>query len=164
MDEHSHLPDGGDVKARPLIVFFVIFLVFSAFSFVLVKWSYDALVKFENSRQKDKLTMVEPGPKSAIPESLKLRAGEPEVTTLPSTGSLLQPDPVRDMNEMRTAQLARLNSYGWVDREKGIVHVPIEKAMAMTLERSLVRAQAPEQAPAATTQPAAAPAAAAATH
>jgi hypothetical protein len=163
MDDHSHLHEGGDVKARPLLLFGVIFLVFSALSFVLVKWSYDALVKFENARQNDKLTLVDPGKKAAIPESLKLRAGEPEVTTLPSTGSLLQPDPVRDMNEMRTAQLSKLNSYGWVDREKGIVHIPVEKAMAMAIERSMVRAQAPEQAPAAATQPAAAPAVAPAT-
>jgi hypothetical protein len=29
----------------------------------------------------------------------------------------------------RAARAARLNGYGWVDRSKGIVHIPIERAM-----------------------------------
>lgn len=151
MDEqHHHSHEGSDVKARPLALFFVAFLALCGLGFVVAKWSYDALVKFENARQKDKVTRVA-SEKTAIPESLNLRAGGPEVTTLPSAGPLLQPDPVRDMNAMRAEQLGRLNSYGWVDREKGIVHVPIENAMAMAIERSMVKAQAPE--PASTAAP-----------
>jgi hypothetical protein len=34
---------------------------------------------------------------------------------------------------MRRQQLRRLQSYGWVDREKGLVHVPIDEAMERTL-------------------------------
>ncbi|HEY7724739.1 MAG TPA: hypothetical protein VH880_05365 [Anaeromyxobacteraceae bacterium] len=30
---------------------------------------------------------------------------------------------------MRRAQLRRLSSYGWVDREKGVVRIPVERAM-----------------------------------
>ncbi|MFA6956347.1 MAG: hypothetical protein WC538_10785 [Thermoanaerobaculia bacterium] len=168
MDEHNHHEAHGheetDVRSRPLMLFFVAFLALCGVGFVVAKWSYDALVKFENARQNEKLTLVTEK-KAEIPESLTLRTGGPEVTTIPATGSLLQPDPVRDMSEMRTAQLGKLNSYGWIDRDKGIVHVPIEKAMALAIERSMVRAQAPEPATAATqapsapaTQPAAAPA------
>jgi hypothetical protein len=143
MDEHVHSHEGTDVKARPLALFFVAFLALCGIGFVIAKWGYDALVKYENARQKDKVTRVT-AQKSEIPETLKLRAGGPEVATLPSTESMLQPDPVRDMNAMRDAQLGRLSSYGWVDREKGVVHIPIEKAMAMAIERSMVKAQAPE--------------------
>jgi hypothetical protein len=168
MDEHNHheahAHEGSDVHARPLVLFFVAFLVVGALSFVIVKWSYHALVKFTNARQGDKITLVTEKP-AEIPPSLELRNGLPDVKTLPATGSLLQPDPVRDMSEMRAAQLGKLNSYGWIDRDKGIVHVPIEKAMAMAIERSMVKAQAPEpvtaptQAPGAPAmQPAAAPA------
>lgn len=146
MDEHSdhevHAHEGTDVHVRPLVLFFVIFLVIGALSFVIVKWSYGALVKFENSRQHDKLTLVQEK-KAEIPPNLELRAGGPAVTTLPASGTLLQPDPVRDMNAMRASQLEKLNSYGWIDRDRGIVHVPIEKAMAIAIERSMVRAQSP---------------------
>jgi hypothetical protein len=33
------------------------------------------------------------------------------------------------LHRWRAEHNARLNGYGWVDREKGVVHVPIERAM-----------------------------------
>ena len=30
-----------------------------------------------------------------------------------------------------------LNGYGWVDKANGVVHIPIERAMQLTLERGL---------------------------
>lgn len=41
----------------------------------------------------------------------------------------LQPDPVRDIEAYRGEQRKRLSSYAWVDRERGIVRIPIEQAM-----------------------------------
>jgi hypothetical protein len=39
--------------------------------------------------------------------------------------------------DWRQERSSRLNSYGWVDRAKGIVHVPIERAIDATLAGSL---------------------------
>jgi len=33
------------------------------------------------------------------------------------------------LHRWRAEHNAKLNGYGWIDREKGIVHVPIERAM-----------------------------------
>ncbi len=44
----------------------------------------------------------------------------------------------------RAAQLERLRSYGWVDRERGIVHLPIDRAMELVVQG--VRARGPEPA------------------
>ena len=52
-------------------------------------------------------------------------------------GPLLQRDPEQDMQEMSTKQDAILNHYGWVDKEAGVVHIPIERAIELTLERRL---------------------------
>lgn len=41
----------------------------------------------------------------------------------------LQPNPEADMAAFRARENAELDSYGWVDRPHGIVHVPIEQAM-----------------------------------
>jgi hypothetical protein len=41
------------------------------------------------------------------------------------------------MQEMVTEQEAILNSYGWVDKEAGVVRIPIERAIELTLERGL---------------------------
>ena len=35
---------------------------------------------------------------------------------------------------LRQAQRKRLGSYGWVDREKGLIHMPIERAMQLVAE------------------------------
>jgi hypothetical protein len=34
----------------------------------------------------------------------------------------------------RAAKLRRLGSYGWVDREAGVVHLPIDEAMGLVLK------------------------------
>ena len=41
----------------------------------------------------------------------------------------LQGNPAADMLAFRTAELARLNSFGWDDQAKGIGHIPIDDAM-----------------------------------
>jgi hypothetical protein len=49
----------------------------------------------------------------------------------------LQMSPSRDWQEMRAAEDRVLKSYDWVDREKGIVRLPIDDAMRMVAERGL---------------------------
>jgi hypothetical protein len=39
------------------------------------------------------------------------------------------------MVEMRNAQDQALNSYGYVDKQKGVVHIPIEEAKKLALQR-----------------------------
>ena len=52
-------------------------------------------------------------------------------------GARLQRDPAEDMRQMRTEQETILNNYGWVDKQAGVVHLPIERAIELTLERGL---------------------------
>ena len=49
----------------------------------------------------------------------------------------LQSDPAIDLAKLRTASMRELTTYGWIDRERGIVRIPIERAMTMLLERGL---------------------------
>lgn len=41
----------------------------------------------------------------------------------------LQTDEAQDLRAFRAEEEKRLNGYGWVDRGKGIVHIPIHQAM-----------------------------------
>ena len=43
----------------------------------------------------------------------------------------LQPSPRDDMTRFRTEQLQALNSAGWINREQGIAHIPIDAAMRL---------------------------------
>lgn len=49
----------------------------------------------------------------------------------------LQNQPFKDIYQLKTEQLGALHSYGWVDQASGVVHIPIEQAMALTLQRGL---------------------------
>lgn len=41
----------------------------------------------------------------------------------------LQPDPRHDWQTFHTAEMQRLTTYGWLDKSKGLVHIPIDRAM-----------------------------------
>lgn len=43
----------------------------------------------------------------------------------------LQANPSLDRKQLYQQQLGELDGYGWVDRQHGIAHIPITRAMAM---------------------------------
>jgi hypothetical protein len=56
----------------------------------------------------------------------------------------LQESPVLDLEDMRAAEDQILDHYGWVDQQKGVVRIPIDRAMDILGQRGLpARAQAP---------------------
>ena len=48
------------------------------------------------------------------------------------------------LRQLRATEDAALTTYGWVDRKNGIVHIPIDRAMDLILQRGLP-AREPEQ-------------------
>jgi hypothetical protein len=49
----------------------------------------------------------------------------------------LQAAPHTDILEYWDSQQKALHSYGWVDRQKGIAHIPIDEAMRMVVQQGL---------------------------
>jgi len=49
----------------------------------------------------------------------------------------LQTNPREDLEQLRAQEDQVLNSYGWVDKNTGVVRVPIEDAMRLTVQRGL---------------------------
>jgi hypothetical protein len=49
----------------------------------------------------------------------------------------LQTNPRQDLRDLRRGEDALLNSYGWVDRNAGVVRIPIGEAMKLVVERGL---------------------------
>ena len=64
----------------------------------------------------------------------------------------LQTDTAGDLARLQAVQRRRLEGYGWVDRTQGLVHVPIEAAMAAVVARGS-NAFAPLESPSADTTP-----------
>ena len=49
----------------------------------------------------------------------------------------LQTDPRQDLADLRAKEDETLASYGWVDKNAGVVRIPIDAAVKLTLERGL---------------------------
>jgi hypothetical protein len=54
----------------------------------------------------------------------------------------LQVQGFNELREMREAENRELNSYAWIDREKGIVRIPVERAMEILAEKEGERREA----------------------
>jgi mono/diheme cytochrome c family protein len=77
---------------------------------------------------------------------------------LPTGQTVAQPPGLEDdtsaelVQTWREAQQAQLNAYGWVDQEAGVVHLPIDRAMALIAESGLpVGSPTPTEEPATAT-------------
>jgi hypothetical protein len=55
----------------------------------------------------------------------------------------LQTNPRQDLQDLRTAEDQILNSYRWLDRNAGVVGIPVNDAMKLTLQRGLPSRPAP---------------------
>ncbi|MBI5030846.1 MAG: hypothetical protein HZB51_09990 [Chloroflexi bacterium] len=56
--------------------------------------------------------------------------------TLPAEPRL-EAIPGLQLQELRAIENKRLNTYGWIDQKAGIVHIPIERAMDLLIQRGL---------------------------
>jgi hypothetical protein len=52
-------------------------------------------------------------------------------------GPRLQTSARADLARFRAHEEQTLNSYGWIDRNKGLVRIPIERAMNLLAQRGL---------------------------
>jgi hypothetical protein len=59
-----------------------------------------------------------------------------ESTRLPPEPRL-QANPRADLQELRAQEDEILRTYGWVDRNAGVVRIPLDRAMKLALERGL---------------------------
>ena len=77
------------------------------------------------------------------PAPVSLVKSAPSPSRLPQ----LQVNPTAELQQMQETQKQALESYGWIDREKGIVRIPIDEAMRLLVERGLPPAEKPLPSP-----------------
>jgi len=53
----------------------------------------------------------------------------------------LQTNPREDLRVLREGEREILTTYGWVDRNAGVVRIPIDQAMKLTVQRGLLARQ-----------------------
>jgi hypothetical protein len=69
-----------------------------------------------------------------VPAEYPLAAGQG--TRVPPEPRL-QTNPREDLRRFRAKEYELLTSYGWVDKNAGVVRIPIDDAMKLVLERGL---------------------------
>jgi len=116
---HEH----SDVPVRPLFWFIVIFIVFGVVSHIALFFLYKAFAQAEKRRMDPPATQVARPASADVPQNQPLLQpfARPNVSPNRST-------PVTDLLEMRKAEDRVLQHYGWVDQQRGVVHIPIDEA------------------------------------
>jgi hypothetical protein len=123
-----------DVNVRALLWFVAIFIVFSAVMFVLLWVQFRAYRAHFRGKTNAPLTAVARPPDAAVPPEPRLQPFQTK-----NVGGTVNPPntatPVTDMEQMRAAEEQTLHTAGWVDRQHGVVRLPIEVAKELAVQR-----------------------------
>src|SRR5437762_4227607 len=126
--------EDSDVNVRALLWFMVIFLIFAAVTHAGLYVLYRFFVSMERGAAANAPISSVAMPRGAdVPPVPRL---QPFPNRMP-TNQVLPPNrntPVTDMSYMRSSESSQLNSYGWVDKQHGVVRIPIEEAKKLALQ------------------------------
>jgi hypothetical protein len=147
MPEHAPYRDGdivnpetrhedSDVNVRALLWAVVIFIVFAIVTHLVLYLQFHAYAKHFRRDDSQPLTMMTRPSDASVPPTPRL---QPFPNKL-HDGNVPPPNtntPLTDMADMRAADDEALNKAGWVDKQKGIVRLPIETAKQLVVQRGL---------------------------
>jgi len=137
---HEH----SDVPIRPLLTALVIFIVFAIATHFTVKFMYDRFSAAESKRMDAPQTQVARPVDAGVPKNQPLLQPFPRQEDLTPN----RQTPVVDLIAMRAAEDKVLHSYGWTDEKNGIVHIPIDQAKALIVEKLAAQSGPPASSPA----------------
>jgi hypothetical protein len=118
-DAHgAHDHEQRDVNLKPVVISTIGLLVVLAVAFALMVGLFD-LFAFQEAR------LSPPANPLAAAEGRRLPP-EPR----------LQSHPLRDLQDLRRAEREILDSYAWVDKNAGVVRIPVARAMELLATRA----------------------------
>ena len=124
-----------DVNVRALIWFVAIFVVFAIVTHIGLWLMFKFFADLARGTTNSPLSSVSRPADYAVPPEPRLqpfRTFRDGVEESPNVAT-----PAVDMERMRADQEKALKELGWVDRQKGIVHIPIEDAKRLVVQRGL---------------------------
>jgi hypothetical protein len=149
--KHGHDADNGqsaskayetrDIRLRPLLVFIAGLTVVGVVTYLVIF----ALLRLFSGQAANEDARLAPSSMSRPPAA----PGEERLPPEPR----IQANPAADMNLLRQREDDVLTTYGWVDRQAGVVRIPIDVAISQVLEEGLPVRQ-PDSAPPAAGTPA----------
>ncbi|MBV9496735.1 MAG: hypothetical protein JOZ54_20995, partial [Acidobacteria bacterium] len=139
-----------DVPMRALLIFGVTVVVLGLVIHLMVWGIFKGLAAFERnrSRQMDPMTAVARPADANVPVEPRLQPFPRKMSDKPED---LQPPytntPVTDLAQLRAREDKILKNYGWVDPQKQVVHIPIEQAKDLALQRGVFQTAAASTTP-----------------
>ena len=133
---------GGGQPANPGITYesrdlgakaIVVFLIVLAVSGILIELLVWGMLRFYN-RMTVENNVPTSGTAQLYTPTAELPGGDP---ALRFPKPALQVDDVADMNKLKAENEEILNSYGWVDKNNGVVRVPIQTAIDQVAQKGL---------------------------
>jgi hypothetical protein len=128
--------EDSDVNVRALLWAVVIFIVFAIVTHLVLYLQFHAYAKHFRKDDSQPLTMMQRPSDAAVPPTPRLQPFPNKM----HDGNVPPPNtntPVTDMADMRAADDEALNKAGWVDKQKGVVRLPIETAKQLVVQRGL---------------------------
>lgn len=129
-----------DVDVRALLWFVVIFIGFAIVSHILLYVMFRFYRELAKGTTNSPLTMIARPADASIPQQPRLQpfpTKDPRGTMIAPTGMT----PPVDMVEMRANEDQALHNPGWVDKQKGIVRIPIDVAKQLVVQRGMAVSQ-----------------------
>jgi hypothetical protein len=135
-----------DINVRAVIWSIAIFIGVAVVIHVALYFLFEFFAAGERRRNDEPVTLVRTGRRAQPPE--------PRLQPFPDQPAAWQGaqqratfnTPVTDMEELTAREENILTSYGWANREEGLVRIPIDRAMELMLERGVPLAQTPAEA------------------
>jgi len=141
MPEHLHYEDDdlfnqethhekSDVPIRPLFWFIGFVVVFAFVTHFVLYAMYNNFAERERKNRGPQLTAMDRPANVNVPQNQPLLQPFPATKEPPYRAT-----PVIDLSDMRKREDQILHTYGWVDRNSGVVHVPIDVAKELAVQR-----------------------------
>jgi len=121
--------EDSDVNVRALLWAVVIFIIFAFVTHAVLYLQFHAYAKHFRNESSQPLTMM--ARPASVPPTPRLQPF-PNDKVPPNANT-----PLTDMADMRAAEDEALNKAGWVDKQKGVVRIPIETAKQLVVQRGL---------------------------
>ncbi len=129
VDDRGAKHEPTDIEIRGILAFAIGLFVVVVVVQLLLWWLFDSFTARVARSQPPRSPMIRVDQQRLPPEPRLQGAPGHEI------------HPLEELKQLRNSEDAILKSYGWVDRNAGIVRIPVEQSMRLLAERGLPHRQ-----------------------
>lgn len=125
-----------DVNVRALLGAMMVFVVFGILTWLGILGVFKFYRQLFRGKTNAPMTSIALPSDANVPQTPRLQP----FPNRDGGGTVIPPNrntPVTDMEDMRAAEEQALHNPGWIDRQKGMVRLPIDVAKQLVLQRGL---------------------------